>query len=226
MAKLISSVHPSIEMVESWTRTLPEKTGRSLEDWMAYIRKEGPGEEAACCDWLNRRHVLGTNTAWWLAEKSLGGAAKVAEDTPEGYLKLAPLYVDQQFAGKKVALRPLYDRLLQLAFKLGRDVKACPCKTMVPLYREHVFAQLKPTTNTRLDLGLVLGPLSDAAISRAGARIIDTGGKAKKDRITHRIAIIRLEDIDAYVSRWLEHAYALDEPKPSRPKRVKPMKAR
>ncbi|PYT97443.1 MAG: hypothetical protein DMG38_19690 [Acidobacteria bacterium] len=28
--------------------------------------------------------------------------------------------------------------------------------TIVPLYREHVFAQIKPTTNSRVDFGLAL----------------------------------------------------------------------
>jgi len=28
--------------------------------------------------------------------------------------------------------------------------------TIVPLYREHVFAQIKATTNSRIDLGLAL----------------------------------------------------------------------
>ncbi len=83
-------------------------------------------------------------------------------------------------------------------------MKACPCTTIVPLYRNHVFAQLKPTTRTRLDLGLALGD------TKAKGRLIDTGGFAKKDRITHRIAIERIEDIDAEVKRWLTTAYDRD----------------
>ncbi len=58
--------------------------------------------------------------------------------------------------GRKIKLRPIYDELLKLGKSLGDDVKACPCKTIVPLYREHVFAQIKPTTNSRIDLGLAL----------------------------------------------------------------------
>jgi hypothetical protein len=88
---------------------------------------------------------------------------------------------------------------------VGKDVKACPCKTMVPLYRNHVFAQIKPTTRTRIDLGFALGP------TRAKGRLLDTGGFAKKDRITHRIAISGLEDIDDEVKGWLKTAYEMDE---------------
>jgi hypothetical protein len=39
----------------------------------------------------------------------------------------------------------------------GQGVKACPCKTIVPLYRRHVIAQIKPATRTRIDFGLALG---------------------------------------------------------------------
>ena len=48
------------------------------------------------------------------------------------------------------------DHVLKVCLELGKDVKACPCKTMVPIYRNHVIAQLKPSTRTRLDLGLAL----------------------------------------------------------------------
>src|SRR5260370_31264855 len=108
------------------------------------------------------------------------------------------------FAGSKAGLRGLYDELLQLGLGLGADVKACPCKTIVPLYRNNVFAQIKPTTNTRIDLGFALGAL------KATGRLIDTGGFAKKDRITHRIPITKMAEIDDEVKRWLQKAYELD----------------
>ena len=93
---------------------------------------------------------------------------------------------------------------LEIAFTLGDDVKACPCQTIVPLYRNHVFAQIKPATNKRIDLGFAL---KDA---RATGRLIDTGGFAKKDRITHRIPLESVADIDDEVTRWLNTAYDLD----------------
>jgi hypothetical protein len=41
-------------------------------------------------------------------------------------------------------------------------------------------------------------------------RLIDTGGFAKKDRITRRIEIRAKEDIDDEVKRWIRRAYELD----------------
>ena len=54
-----------------------------------------------------------------------------------------------RIAGAKAGLRPIYDELLKIGLKIGKYVKACPGKTIVPLYRNHVFAQIRPATNTR-----------------------------------------------------------------------------
>jgi hypothetical protein len=196
------SVHPGVQMVQNWIEALPEKTGLSLEQWISTIRKEGPKDAAARRDWLKKKHGLGTNSAWWLAERADG---KGLEDgDPDAYLAAAVKYVEAQYAGKKSALRPLYDELLALGLSIAKDVRACPCKTIVPLYRNHVFAEIQPTTQTRIDLGLALGN------RKTPARLVDTGGFAKKDRITRRIPITSPADIDAEVKRWLEIAYAMD----------------
>ena len=196
------SVHPGVMMVQKWIETLPEKTGHSLDEWMGIIKKQGPKDEKALRVWLKEKHNLGTNSAGWLAERASGKGSE--EDTPEGYLKQAEIYVQEMFAGAKAGLKPIYDRLLEIGLGLSKDVKACPCKTIVPLYRNHVFAQLKPSTRTRLDLGFSLGNM------KTPARLIDTGGFEKKDRITHRIPIRSLEEIDDEVKHWLKVAYDLD----------------
>lgn len=126
------------------------------------------------------------------------------EETPEKYFAKAPAYVDAQYSGKKAALRPIYDRLLEVCLAVAKDVTASPGKTIVPIYRQHVIAQIKATTNTRIDLGLALGDL------KTPKRLIDTGGFQKKDRITRRIEIRSSEDIDADVLKWLKRAYDLD----------------
>jgi hypothetical protein len=193
-------------MVQKWVETLPEKTGRSLEEWTALVKKSGPKDEKERRDWLKEKYKLGTNSAWWIAERADG---KGLEDSdPEAYLEAAEKYVADMFAGPKSGLRPIYDQLLKVGLGIGKDAKACPCKTIVPLYRNHVFAQLKPTTRTRIDLGLSLGGWQ--VPPRLPARLIDTGGLQKKDRITHRIAISSLDDIDAEAIRWLKAAYDLD----------------
>ncbi|MDQ3175423.1 MAG: DUF4287 domain-containing protein [Acidobacteriota bacterium] len=200
--KSIYSVHPGIAMTQKWVAELRQKTGRSLEDWLRFVKKSGPKDEKERRDWLKQEHGLGTNTAWWIAERSVGKGTETSD--PNQYLKAAEGYVEQMFSGSKSALRPIYDALLKLGLKVGKDAKACPCQTIVPLYRKHVFAQIKPTTRTRIDLGFALGDM------KAKGRLIDTGGFAKKDRITHRIPIESVQDIDDEVQHWLKAAYNRD----------------
>lgn len=200
--KSLYSIHPGVKMIQDWIATFKEKTGRSVDEWVALVKKSGPADEKSRREWLKKEHKLGTNSAWWIAERASGKPAE--DDTPEAYLKSAEKYVEEMFAGGKAGLRPIYDALLKLGLSTGKDVKACPCKTMVPLYRNHVFAQIKPTTRTRIDFGLCLRGV------KLPKRLIDTGGAAKSDRITHRIEIASLADIDAEVKRWLKTAYDQD----------------
>ena len=202
--KSIYGVHPGVLMTQKWVGELKQKTGRSLDEWIKFIRKEGPPTVEARGDWLKQQHKLGTNSAWWLAERSVGKGEESGD--PDAYLRAAEKYVDEMFAGKKEHLRPIYDALLKLGLSMGKDTKACPCQTIVPLYRNHVFAQIKPTTQTRIDFGLALGDTK-----KTPKRLIDTGGFAKKDRITHRFEITSLKDIDDEVKRWLKTAYDRDE---------------
>jgi hypothetical protein len=200
--KSIYGVHPGVAMTQKWVGELKQKTGRDLEEWLTLIKKKGPKDEKARRDWLKSEYGLGTNWAGWLSERAEGKSSDV--DDPDTYLKAAEGYVAKMFDGPKAALRPLYDALLKLGLSIGKDVKACPCQTIVPFYRKHVFAQIKPTTRTRIDFGFALGGM------KASGRLIDTGGFAKKDRITHRIEITSLKDIDDEVKRWLKAAYELD----------------
>lgn len=192
----IYGLHPGYAMEESSRANLLSRTGKSLEEWVAIVLESGPAEEAARAAWLQSAHGFTTNYAAWVAERAAGRGAPEQYD-PAGL-------VEAMFAGGKEGLRPLYDRLLEIGLSLGDDVTACPCATIVPLYRRRVFAQIKPSTRTRIDLGLALKG------AETPARLIDTGGAAKGDRITHRIPIQSLADFDEEVEYWLRVAYERD----------------
>lgn len=197
-------VSPSVFAFQKWAAGLKGKTGRSLEEWIALVNRQGPQEAQARAEWLKRKHKFTTFNAAWIAERADGRPGD--HDDPQTYLQAAVQYVEDQYSGPREKLRSIYNRLLALGRSLGKDVKACPCKTIVPLYRRHVFAQIKPATNTRVDLGLCLAHYR----GRLAGRIVDTGGAAKKDRITHRIEVKSLADIDGELKAWLATAYELD----------------
>src|SRR5713101_8080384 len=119
-------VHPGVAMVQKWIAELPAKTGRSLEEWLHLVKEEGPPTEEERRQWLKEKYGLGTNGAWWIAERAEGKGTE--EDSPEGYLTAAAEWVEAMYAGPRAGLRPLHDRLLQLGRSLGPDVRVCPCQ--------------------------------------------------------------------------------------------------
>ncbi len=188
------ATHPGYAMQDAIISNLKQKTGKTLEEWIRVVKKTGPSARKERAQWLKAKHRLGGITAAVIANRVEG---KAPQYDPEAFVKV-------MFAGPRAGLRPIYEQLMKLGMKLGKDVTATPCKTFVPLRRRYVFAQIKPSTNTRIDLGLALGKTS------APKRLLDTGGLAKGDRITHRIPITSLKEIDSEVKRWLKAAYHLD----------------
>jgi hypothetical protein len=189
-------------MAQGIIAKLKDKTGKSIEEWIALAQKAGPKDEKERVAWLKSKHGLGTNYAGWISERSFGRGEESSD--PKAYLRAAERFVDEMFAGPKAALRPIYDKLLERAFALGDDIRVSPAKTIVPIYRNHVIAQIKPSTRTRIDFGLALGD------AKAAGMLKDTGGFAKGDRITHNIPLTNVDDVDATLEKWLRKAYALD----------------
>jgi hypothetical protein len=192
----VYTLHPGFAMEESGLAILRQRTGRTLDEWIRIVKKTGPATERERMAWLKQAHGITTNYALWIAKRA-DGAGSSADYDPDAM-------VEAQFAGKKAGLRPIYDRMLALAFELGADVRVSPCKTMVPFYRKHVFAQVKPTTATRVDIGFALKDL------KPSGKLVSTGGFEKGDRISHRIPVTTVAEIDTEVRKWLKHAYKID----------------
>ncbi len=203
MKTSLYSVHPGVAYVQSIIENLKANTGHDLDGWIMVGRRAKLTEIKALKSWL-KNQGLGDTQAGLVAERTLAEKGNLFDDTSEGYLAAAEAYVEAMYGEKKAHLKPLYDALLKLGLSIGKDVKACPCQTIVPLYRNHVFAQIKPTTLTRIDFGFALKD------TLGKGRLIETGGFAKKDRISHRIEVKSLDDIDGELQRWLKLAYDMD----------------
>jgi hypothetical protein len=124
------SVHPSVGVMQAWISGLLQKTGRTLEEWVELVQDEGPETERERRAWLKAKHGLGTNASWWIAQRAEGRGTE--DGDPEAYLKAAQGYVESMFEGKKAALKPIYEKILELATKLGTDVKVCPPRSGRP----------------------------------------------------------------------------------------------
>jgi predicted transport protein len=199
-------LHPSVAYVQTVLANLQSKTGRSAEEWVKLVRGQGLADPKAIQAWLKAQGLGGTQ-AGLVTQRARAATGHAFDDTAEGYLAAAPRYVEGQYSGKKAALRPLFEQIVTLARGLGSDVKVCPCETIVPFYRHHVFAEVKPLAS-RLDLGLALG--DPATVKDPSGRLKDTGGFAKKDRLTHKLEITSAADL-AFALPWLRRAYDRDK---------------
>src|SRR4029453_9463531 len=85
--KSIYGVHPGVLMTQKWIAELKEKTGRSLDEWIKPIKKAGPKGETERRQWLKDEYKLGTNSAWWLAERADGKGQESGD--PDLYLESA-----------------------------------------------------------------------------------------------------------------------------------------
>jgi predicted transport protein len=181
------------EMGEAIARNLPEKTGRTFDEWVEAARTSGLRTCKERIAWLKSKHGLGSVTAMFIAAESEGRSI-VGEYSDEGAL------LDGMYGGEKVALRPLYEELAKTAKRLGKDVRLTVCKTYVGMSRARQFAMIRPSTKSRVDVGLVLHGIAPAGrLAQAGS--------IGNDRMTHRIEITTKKEIDGELKEWLRRAY-------------------
>ena len=61
--KSIYDVHPSVAHGQGIIANLPAKTGRSIDEWIELLGREGPASTKDQSGWLKRTHKLGGITA-------------------------------------------------------------------------------------------------------------------------------------------------------------------
>lgn len=164
---------------------LHEKTGKSLEQWVALARKAKFAKHGLIVAFLKSEHALGHGYANLIAQRAL------AEPADEGDLVAA------QYAGARASLRPIHDALIAAASKFGSDVEVAPKKTGVSLRRARQFLLIQPATNTRIDLGLKLDG-------------VPLGGRLEpwpSAMCTHRVRLESVKDVDRELLAWIKRAY-------------------
>ena len=179
------------EMEAAMIANMKDKTGKTLPQWLKVAGKSKLAKHGEIVGHLKAEHGLTHGFANLVAHHHLrsqdGGAAPADP-------------VAAQYAGKKEALRPIYDKLVKLATGLGQDVEVAPKKSYVSLRRSKQFAIVQPSTATRVDLGLNLK--GDAPTGR-----LEASGSFNA-MVSHRVRLESKKDVDAEVKRWLKEAYA------------------
>lgn len=131
---------------------IEKKTGKSLAQLTAAIKKSGLTKHGEIRSWVVETYGLGhgdANTLTHTAFKSDGASAAKASGASTDDV-LAEIY-----SGKKEHLRPIHEKLMKVIAKFGEHELA-PKKGYVSLRRKKQFAMLGPKTNDRFELGLNL----------------------------------------------------------------------
>lgn len=131
----------------------------------------------------------------WSAARIRPSADESAEDI-----------IASQYKGRKADLKPIYDLVLEEVGKLGDDVEIAARKTYVAFVRKKQFGVIKPSTNTRVDLGLKLKDQAAAGLLPARGRLEDAGNFGSGS-ITHKVSLFAVDDVDDEIANWLRMAY-------------------
>lgn len=180
------------DMLASMIANLPEKTGKSLEQWVAIARKSKLAKHGEIVGMLKSEHALGHGYANLVAQQTLQDAAGTA--APAGDELVAA-----QYAGAKAPLRPIYDALCAAIAKFGADIEFAPKKAYVSLRRSKQFGLIQPSTATRVDVGINLKG------TPPGGRLEASG--SFNAMVSHRVRVEKPGDVDRELTAWLKAAY-------------------
>jgi hypothetical protein len=177
------------EMAAAMIANMKEKTGKTLEQWVAIATKSGLGKHGELLKMLKSDHGMTHGFANLVAHKTLKSDAGSA--TGEDLIAA-------QYSGAKADLKPIYDALIAAAKKCGA-IEIAPKKSYVSLRRSKQFAIVQPSTKTRVDLGLNLR--GEPAAGR-----LETSGSFNS-MVSHRVRLEKRSDVDKDVKAWLKKAW-------------------
>lgn len=177
----------------SMIRNMPEKTGKSLEQWVALAKKSGHAKHGQIVSFLKTEYALGHGYANLVALTALGSSVMNRGEGAGDALILA------QYGGAKAELRPIYESLIAKISAFGKDVEVSPKKTYVSLRRNKQFALIQPTTATRIDVGINLkGTAPTDRLEASGSF---------NSMVSHRVRVASAKDVDKELIGWLKKAY-------------------
>ena len=169
---------------------MPEKTGKSLEEWKIILKKKSFAKHSEGVKFLKTEFGV------------THGFANTIVSLSKNENKSSDDLVDTQYKGKETLI-PIYDKLIKYVKTLGTDVTITPKKGSVSIIRKRQFVLIKPATKSRIDLGFKLKdkPTTD--------RLQNSGPFGTM--CTHRVRLSEAGEVDKELLVWLKEAYQMAE---------------
>lgn len=168
---------------------LPEKTGKSLDQWLKVLVKAKPEKHGEIVKLLKEQHGVTHGFANLIAHLYRDSQSGGSADDP----------LAAQYSGAKSSLKPIYDALIKAVQKFGKDVEIAPKKTYASLRRSKQFGLIQPSTKDRIDVGINLKG------EKPGKRLEASG--SFNAMVSHRVRVTSTKDVDAELVGWLKKAY-------------------
>jgi len=177
---------------ETQMANIQKKTGKSLEELFAVIRKSGLSKHGEIREMVKNGFNLGFGDANTLAHVYL----KSLEPTPNSATD-EESRINEIYSSARASLRPLHEEVMKAIHQLG-DFEIAPKKTYLSLRRKKQFAMVGPGTKGRLEVGLNMKGLSPTE------RLLELppGGMCQ-----YKVYLSETSEVDDELVGWIKTAY-------------------
>jgi len=178
--------------IQTQLANIQKKTGMSLAEISAFIKKSGLSKHGEIRDMLKEKLGLGhgdANTLVHVVLKSDGTRAAEGKSTDS--------VLDEIYSGAKASQRPIHVALMKHINKFG-ELEIAPKKGYVSLRRKKQFAMIGPKTNTRFEVGINIKGL------KKNARLLE---QPSGSMCNYVIPLTDAKEVDAELIAWIKSAY-------------------
>jgi hypothetical protein len=176
------------QALKTMINNMPEKTGKSLEEWIVVLKEMNFQKHMDAVKFLKSEHAVAHGFANTIVTLSKAESNDEHDLVAVQYERKEPLFT-------------IYTKLIEVLSDFGDDVKVVPKKTTVSVLRKRQFALIKPATKTRIYLGL---KLRGKSLTDRLQNSVPFGTMC-----THRVQIDNLTQINEELICWLREAYTL-----------------
>jgi hypothetical protein len=180
--------------LETQLRNIQARTGKTLDELYAFIRKSGLQKHGEIRDMLKTDLGMGhgdANTLIHFYFKSDGESAAKAKGSATVDV------ISEIYSGGKADLRPIHEQLMIAINKFG-PFEIAPKKGYVSLRRKKQFAMIGPATKTRVEVGLNMKGV------KGTGRLAEMkpGGMCQ-----YKVNVTNVAEVDQELIGWIRQAY-------------------
>ncbi len=180
------------EVRQTQLGNIQKKTGKSLDELTAIVKKSGLSKHGEIRDYLKRELLLGHGDANALAHATMQSDGQRAA---EG--KSTDAVLDEIYSGAKAGQRLIHEALMKHITTFG-EYETVPKKGYVSLRRKKQFAMIGPKTNTRFEVGI------NAKDFKKNPRLLE---QPKGSMCNYIVNVTDAKEVDSELVAWIKSAY-------------------